>query len=299
MKNRRVKKVKETSRPIVCMTCDVEIQRKEELGPFKKILQMLDSYSLRGTFFLIISQDNYDAFENLDLQSYSERHEFGLHIHWGDSMKTGSSERTGLRSVPIGVLSSEIKCGIERCQKLGFTPKSFRGGGLCQTTEALKLISGHGFRVDSSVAARLNEKERWFQRHLQVPYRSWYFPSKEGYHIPASNVEDRIGILEIPVTRLIPSLGSWFPYTLTPTTPLSKIIINEWLFKSHWESPLLITPIFHSWSQSDYRWHYNQFLSKLSKMMKYILDRRLEPLTFREVCHLLKDGDDSINSDKE
>ncbi len=270
---------------ITCLTCDVEIEHKDGLHNLEEILQLFRHHHVKGTFFLLLSLKNYPLFESSDLTSYFDQHEFGLHIHWGESNKPETSLACGLESLSVDILKREMEEGLECCKRLGFKPKSFRSGGLSQTTPALKLINRYRFHVDSSVAAKLNEKKEWLHKHMHVPYRSWYFPSKKGYDIPALRIEDRIGILEIPVTRLIPSFGSWSPYTLTPTTPLSKVIINQWLFKSCWENPLLITPIFHSWGAMG--GGFTSFLKKLSGMIEYLLKKKLEPLTFSEVYDLL------------
>lgn len=271
---------------IVCLTCDVEIEQKKELKQLVQILQIFKSYRIKGTFFFLLSSENCNFFESSDLLSYLDQHEFGLHIHWGESNKPETSRAVGLKCLSVNVLNREMEEGLQCCRRLGFRPRSFRGGGLSQTNPALKLVKRYGFQVDSSVAPKLNEKEAWFQKHMHVPYRSWYFPSKKGYDIPASSKEDQIGILEIPVTRLIPSFRGWGPYTLTPTSPLFKVIINQWLFRSRWENPLLITPIFHSWGERGK--DFNSFLKKLSGMIKYMLKKKFEPLTVREVYNLLR-----------
>jgi hypothetical protein len=267
------------------MTCDVEVKQKEGLNQLRQILHLFDSYRLKGTFFFLFSCQDYNLLESSDLLSYFDRHEFGLHIHWGERNKSKTSLRDGLESLSVDTLKKEMEEGLECCKRLGFRPKSFRGGGLTQTTPALKLINRYGFLVDSSVASKLNEKGGWFQKHMRVPYRSWYFPSKKGYDIPASHIEDRIGILEIPVTRLIPSFRSWFPYTLQPETPLFKVIVSQWLFRSRWEKPLLVTPIFHIRGESGR--DSTLLLTKLSRMIEYMLKKKLEPLTFTEVYDLL------------
>ena len=271
---------------IACLTCDVEIEHKEGLYQLEEILRLFRRHHVKGTFFFLLSLKKYHLFESSDLLSYFDQQEFGLHIHWGESNKPETSLCKGLEFHSTDILKREIEEGLECCRRLGFRSKSFRGGGLSQTTPALKLVRRYGFQVDSSVASKLNEKAKWFQKHIHVPYRSWYFPSKKGYDFPASRIEDRIGILEIPVTRLIPSFRSWFPYTLEPTTPLFKVIINQWLFRSHWENPLLITPIFHSWGERGK--DITSFLKKLSRMIEHILKKKLEPLTLSEVYDLLR-----------
>lgn len=97
----------------------------------------------------------------------------------------------------------------------------------------------------------------------------------------AEDPEERMGILEIPVTRMIPSGRSWGPYTLTPTSPLQRIIVNEWLRKPRREDPLLITSLFHSWGNFT-RVNFDGFLRKLNKMLTYFRAKDLEPVTLSE-----------------
>lgn len=281
-----------TSNHILCLTCDVEIENEEGLRCFVQVLELFESYRFPATFFIKVSSENLPYLERIDMESRYGMHEFGLHIHWGESNTLASSKSRGLNYLPTDLLNREIEEGLENCMKMGFKPRSFRAGGLSQTNPALKVINEHGFRVDSSVAAGLNEKEHWFQNHGRVPYRSWYFPSKSAYDIPASDIEDRMGILEIPVTRLIPSTRSWSPYTLTPTTPLFKLITMECLLRPRVESPLIITPIFHSWG--DWRVRsgertFDQFLEMLRRMIVYLLRKGLTPRRLDEVYALVCD----------
>jgi len=275
---------------IVCFTCDVEIDREEDLRHFARIIKLFDHYNVRGTFFVIVSAENYPLLEDFDLSSRLENHEIGLHIHWGESCRPNNSYTRGLDALSTIVIEREMRECLEYCRKLKFRPTSFRGGGLCQTTEALKLVAKSGFRVDSSVAAKLNEKNGWFQKHTRVPYRSWYFPGKENYDVPASDADDRMGILEIPVTRLIPSLRKWSPYTLDASATLVfKIIVNEWLFRSRWEHPLVIVPLFHSWKESlQGLGHYDRFLRRLRRSMFYLMNKGFVPLKTSEVRDIVE-----------
>jgi peptidoglycan/xylan/chitin deacetylase (PgdA/CDA1 family) len=275
---------------VVCFTCDVEIGREEGLQQLAPILNLLDYYNVPATFFVIVSAGNYRLLENFELSSRLENHEIGLHIHWGESSRSNSSYTRGLDALSTIFLEKEMRECLEYCRKLNFRPTSFRGVGLCQTTEALKLIAKSGFHVDSSVAARLNEINGWFQKHTRVPYRSWYFPSKDNYDVPASDADDTMGVLEIPVTRLIPSLRAWWPYTLNPNAPLIlKIITNEWLLRPRREHPLVIVPLFHNW-EIESRQHsknYDRFLRRLSKSILYLISKGFVPLKIKEVYDLV------------
>lgn len=268
----------------MCMSCDVEIAKEEELNQLEQILQTLDGYGINGTFFFLLSSQNYQILEDSDVLAHFDKNEFGLHIHWGQDNWMKRDSRTCLASLSLEVLQEEIENCLAYCRKLGFKPKSFRGGGLSQTTLALNLINKYGFKVDSSVAPKLDEKQ-WCQKHTRVPYKSWYFPSRKGYDIPAKSEEERIGIMEIPVTRFIPSFSGWAPYTLTPTSPLFKMTINQWLFKSRWEKPLLITPIFHSWGGRGK--NFVTFLRMLKGSAEYLLRKKFSPLVMSEVYELL------------
>jgi peptidoglycan/xylan/chitin deacetylase (PgdA/CDA1 family) len=274
------------SKCILCLTCDVEIETEEDLRRFRRVLELCDRRRLPATFFVKATSENLCFLRKIDMVSSYQMHEFGLHIHWGESDIVSNSRSRGLNSLPADLLNREIEEGLQNCMMMGFRPRSFRAGGLSQTTAALNVIKEHGFMVDSSVAAGLNEKQYWFQNHKNVPYRSWYFPSKKAYSAPASDIRDRMDILEVPVSRLVPSTRSWSPCTLTPTSPLLKLITMEWLLRSHLESPLIITPIFHSWG--DWRVRsgertFNWFLKRLQRMIAYFLRKGLEPRRLDEV----------------
>jgi hypothetical protein len=269
----------------LCMTCDVEIEKKEDLVQIEKILQMFHSYHIKGTFFFLLSSKSYSLLEEADVFNHFDKQEFGVHIHWTKMDAVLKHLDRSLGSVPIESLEEDMVNSINRCKKLGMKPKSFRAGGLSQTTSVLRYVTKCGFEVDSSVAADLSEKDKWFQNHQKVPYRSWYFPDKRCYSLPAKLEKDRMGILEIPVSRLIPSSNRWFPYTLTPTSPFAKVIINQWLLKSRWEKPLIITPIFHSYGTRAK--NFSLFFSKLRNMIEYLKRKKLVSLTMSEVNDLL------------
>ena len=178
------------SRRVTCVTCDVEISDAEDVRHTEEIFHLFDAYGVKATFFLLLSPQTCELLESSSILSHVDNHEFGLHIHWGQTQGRDLSYPRGLRWVPVELLEKEMKYGLESCRRLGLRPRSFRAGGLCQTTTALKLISRYGFHVDSSVASGLNESEGYFQGHQRVPFRSWYFPSKLGYDIAALRNED-------------------------------------------------------------------------------------------------------------
>lgn len=256
-----------------CVTCDVEIGSEKDVKDLESILYLVDKYDIRCTFF-IETRNNFELLS--DIRSAFRGHEVGLHIHWGDMLSYTKS----LKNVPLDIMRFELETGLRSLQNAGFDPISFRGGGLCCSNAALKLLKEHNFKIDSSVAARLNETKGWFQGHTNVPYMSWYHPSKISYDIVASSPKERVGIVEIPVTRLMPSGRTWFPYTLTPTNPLYGIIIRELTIKSLWESPTLITPIFHSWGEGKFREErFPLFLNRLDDFIKFIIRKDVECTT--------------------
>lgn len=191
------------------------------------------------------------------LHSFEEEgHEIGLHIHWGSCQVTSKikenfkkgvefckSRRESLRSFTQKEIKGELEYYLELMHELGFSPRSFRGGGLCQTTDCLKVLAEHGFEVDSSVASGLDE-DRWHQDHKHVPYeRGYYYPSTTGYDVPAGAGEDRMGILEIPVTRAGTDHGAWSSVLTVRSFPK----VYEWAILHQKISPKVATLICHNW----------------------------------------------------
>jgi hypothetical protein len=250
-----------------CEFSSTKVLAEKNIEELVDILDLLDRYDIKGTFFIELTNKNIELYIDYKIISYLKNHELGLHIHWGNM----ESYKKGLSKIPKKTMQYELENSLAFSKKLGFEPLSFRGGGLCNTNESLNLISDFGFKIDSSVAAKLNEADGWFQGHINVPYRSWYYPLKESYDIPASNHEEALGILEVPVTRMIPSRREWFPYTLTPQSPLFKFIVYEWIIKSVWEPITVITPIFHSWGEGKLRGkRFPIFLNKLEQLLEFL-----------------------------
>jgi len=272
---------------IACITCDVEVESIKNIDEIETIISLLDQYNIKGTFFLKITPKIVDLYLDSNILSKFNDHELGLHIHWGKE----ESAIKGLKNIDEKIMEYELKSSLELSKELGFTPISFRGGGLCCTNTSLKLIKDYGFKVDSSVAAKLNEKKGWFQGHTNVPYRSWYYPSKQSYDIPASSYGERMGILEVPVTRMIPSGRAWFPYTLTPESPFFKFIVYEWIIKSRWELTTVITPIFHSWGEGRLctrKEKFSLFIDKLENLIRFMISKNLKFMRMGDFCELLE-----------
>jgi hypothetical protein len=155
---------------------------------------------------------------------------------------------------------------------------------LCCTNQSLNLLKEHKFEIDSSVAAKLNEKGGWYQGHKNVPYLPLYYPSKRSYDIPARLQEDEIGILEVPVTRMIPSGSDWFPYTLSLESPIFKLILNEFLLRSKLEPVTVVTTIFHSWGEGKLKKErFPLFIDKLENIIKYMTRKNFEFITLKEL----------------
>ena len=272
---------------ITCITCDVEVKSGKNIEELETIISRLDQYKIRGTFFIKITSENIDLYLDSNILSKFKDHELGLHIHWGNE----ESAIKGLENIDREIMQYELESGLELSKEIGFKPISFRGGGLCCTNTSLRLIKDYGFKVDSSVAAKLNEKKGWFQGHTNIPYRSWYYPSKQSYDIPASSYEDSFGVLEVPVTRMIPSGRGWFPWTLTPESPFLKFVVWEWIMKSRWEPITVITPIFHSWGEGRLRAEKSRFLlfmDKLEKSIRFLVSKNFKFMTLRDFYRLLE-----------
>ena len=273
------------SKRIACITCDVEIKSTGNIDNLKNIIDLLNKYGISGTLFLELTNNNIDLYKTNDLINHFQNHELGLHIHWTDS------RTKGLENLILDDMRKELENSLDFSKELGFKPVSFRGGGLCCTNASLRLIKEYGFKIDSSVAAKLNESGAWFQNHTNVPYKSWYYPSKQSYDIPALVNEDRQGILEVPVTRMIPSGRQWYPWALTPQTPFFKFIVTEWIIKSKWEPITAITPIFHSWGEGKLRvekGRFSLFTNKLENSIKFMLSNNFEFMKLRDFQTLIE-----------
>ncbi|MDI9395920.1 MAG: hypothetical protein QM426_11160 [Euryarchaeota archaeon] len=266
-----------------CLTCDVEVGSVQNIEELKKIILLLNQYEISCTFFVEISEKNSDLY--LEVSDIFENHEVGLHIHWGNM----ESYKKGLNKIAVGEMQTELQDSLQCLKEVGFRPICFRGGGLCCTNESLDLLKKYKFKIDSSVAANLDEKTGWYQGHKNVPYLSYYYPSKSSYDIPATSPKKNMGILEIPVTRMIPSGNAWFPYTLTPDSPIFKLILNEWILKSKLETLTTVTPIFHSWGEGRLRNEkFPQFIDKLEKMIKYMIVKRFEFITLKDFSEIVE-----------
>ena len=273
------------SRIVTCITCDVELKSRGNIEELEKIAALLNKYGINITFFIELTQNNVYLYLDSKILSVLDTHEIGLHIHWGNN----ESYTKGLENISLENMQRELEDCLKLSKELGFRPISFRGGGLCCTNTSLKLIRDYGFKIDSSVAAKLNEKAGWFQGHTNVPYRSWYYPSKQSYDIPALDYEERLGILEVPVTRMIPSGREWLPWTLTPVSPFFKFIVNEWIIKSRREPKTVITPIFHSWGEGKLRREkFPLFLNKLEEMIKFLISKDFKFMVLKDFHRLLE-----------
>lgn len=260
---------------IACVTCDVEVKSTNNIEQLETIVALLDKYGINSTFFIEITQENVDIYSESKILSTLNNHELGLHIHWGVG-RDQESYTKGLENVRLEIMQREHEDAFKLSKELGFTPVSFRGGGLCCTNRSLRLIKDYRFKVDSSVAAKLSEKGGWLQGHTNVPYISWYYPSKQAYDLPTLDYEERLGILEVPVTRMIPSGREWSPWTLSIANPLFKLIVYERLIKSRWEPITVITPIFHSWGwriarEDKFSW----FIEKLENSIRFLISKKL------------------------
>lgn len=285
---------------VACITCDVEIESTKNIEQLRGIVALLDKYGINVTFFIEVTRTNIDLYLDSKIISIFNDHELGLHIHWGVNGNMESYTK-GLENISLENMQRELENSLELSKEIGFKPISFRGGGLCCTNTSLRLVKDYGFKIDSSVAARLNETCGWFQGHTNVPYISWYYSSKQSYDIPASLYEERFGILEVPVTRMMPSGREWSPWTLTPLSPFFKFIVYEWIIKSRWDPITVITPIFHSWGwRKSHEERFPWFLEKLEKLIRFLISNNkmfifLTLIDFSELLESTIKKDQNIN----
>jgi hypothetical protein len=246
----------------VCLSCDVEGNPDTWSKELEKLVHVVNKNEAKITFFVALDEGETHLFKYSRtaqmLHSFEQQgHEIGLHIHWGSwkiaeeirkdfhkRIRICPSYLNSLESIGTEAIEAELQYYVELMHRLGFSPTSFRGGGLCQTTDCLKILAKHGFEVDSSVAPGLNEKGAWHQNHIHVSYdRSYYYPSKTRYDLPAKNEEERIGILEVPVTRQRTSSGSWSSIL----TAKSFMQVYNWAVLHQKINPKVVTLICHNW----------------------------------------------------
>ncbi|MCJ7563457.1 MAG: hypothetical protein MUP52_02575 [Candidatus Aminicenantes bacterium] len=262
-----------------CFTCDVEISTEENVRELERIIEIFDRESIKATFFIEILPINerilkaHNIFEKILSKGI---HEVGLHIHWKDSI------RSGIKHYTQNMFRQELRGSLGLFPGLSPHLKSFRAGGLCCSSKMHDVLSEFGFLVDSSVAARLNEPIHWRQGHKKVPYISSYFPDKDDYWRAATNSLENTGILEIPVSRLIPSWRFWRLCTLQPGNPLNKIIIKQRL---SWKNPgCLLTVIMHSWGCGRNRGKkYSTFLIQTKSLIHYLKRKNFRFWTLQEI----------------
>ena len=249
----------------MCLTCDVEGNPEKWIKELSNLMKLVNKHEIKITFFVAFDEGKtslpkYERISSMLHSLEEEGHEIGLHIHWGswkvtnkiledfnNGIKLCKSRRRSLRSFSQKEINEELEYNLRLMHKLGFSPKSFRGGGLCQTTDCLKVLVKHGFEIDSSIAPGLNEKYGWYQNHIYVPYnRGYYYPSANRYDLSAKNEEKRIGILEVPVTRQRTSNGSWRS-VLEPYSVYSFMQIYNWAILQQKIDPKVINYLFHNW----------------------------------------------------
>ncbi len=238
---------------LCCLSCDVELEKDHQsIDGLEKIVELI---SKRACTFFVIPENITRKTKKL----LSKPHfELGLHVHWKGSYENG------LQSLPEQCIESQLSKEMKKFRKHFPKPVSFRGGGLCQTSDCIKILAKHGFRIDSSMAAKLNEKSGWHQGHSKLGYDEWFYNNE---------------ILEIPVTRFMPSGREWYPYTMSPESPLLGMLI-KWKNLASVYRNVLITPIFHSWGEG--RLKGDVFIEKLEKMIKKLEKNRYQFITMSD-----------------
>ncbi len=277
----------------VCLTCDVEGNPSKWMKELSRLMRIIDRYEARTTLFLSLERgiDSLPKHEIANLLHSLERrgHEIGLHIHWGSSQiedglekdselgfRNCKSFKSSLRSFTREEIADELEKYLDIMSELGLSPVSFRGGGLCQTTECLRILNEHGFKIDSSVAPGLDEASGWHQEHANVPYdRGYYYPSKADYARPANNENEKIGILEVPVSRMRTYDTSWNSVLDLPIRNWEGIY--DWVVANQEVTPKVITPLCHTYM-----------------IRNFGFSRRVALSVLREVLHHLRNEEDVV-----
>jgi len=161
-----------------------------------------------------------------------------------------------------------------------FQLKSFRGGGLCQTTPVLRILEEKGFEFDSSVAYKLDEQGGWHQGHKNIHPVSAYYPSRTGYDVIAHDDNNRFTILEIPVTRAIPSPEYWCNFTGAGAYICIKdrMTIREYFLRRHFQPLVIIIVLLHSWGVQKHP----ALASDLNSLLDYATGHRIEFSTIHQ-----------------
>jgi hypothetical protein len=222
------------------MTVDVEDADVTSLLNIKNICRKHDA---RITWFVDPEMANEPTHTDMLKDFVTKGDEVGLHIHWHGSYVVG------LDRVPIDNIKRQLNETMSILMP-HFQLKSFRGGGLCQTTEVLHLLEEAGFEFDSSVAYNLSEDTGWFQKHYRVPPVSAYHPSVDRYDSIGATDSERMKILEIPVTRGHSSLHSWNNFLSPGESPLwrMKIIVRQGVTRTVTQPLVILVLLIHSWT---------------------------------------------------
>lgn len=261
---------KAVAKVVVCITVDVEDSDLESLLKIKEVCQ---KYNAPITWFVEPAQCNQPEALDLLKKFIKEGDEIGLHIHWSGSY------HSGIRSAQIEGVRIELEQAMESLAPR-FHPTSFRGGGLCQMTPVLKILEQTGFEFDSSVAYNLDEPAGWHQGHENIRPVSAYYPDRKSYDIITYDDSERMNILEIPVTRGIPSTKLWHNMLEPGVTSfyLMKLIFTQYFKRRHFQPLVLLVSILHSWT-----WRrYPNTLGDLDKFLNYVSNREVQFNTIRQ-----------------
>ena len=231
---------KANGRVLLCLTCDVEDSSIESLGLIK---ETSNKHKAPITWFVEPRLCREPAALNLLREYGRQGDEVGLHVHWKGSLDVG------LRSVSTEQIRTELEEAMQLLKPY-HELVSFRGGGLCQSTPALQTITERGFRFDSSVASALDEPEGWHQGHDSILPLSAYYPSPRGYDVVSHDGDERLDILEIPVTRGVPAPILWCNMLEPDITPLTvmKLVFRQYHMRRCFQPLVIMVMILHSWS---------------------------------------------------
>jgi peptidoglycan/xylan/chitin deacetylase (PgdA/CDA1 family) len=259
-----------------CVTVDVEDSNPEYILNIKKICK---KHNANVTWFVYPAKCNQP--ETLDTLAafVKEGDEVGLHIHW---------PRSSLSKL-YNMAPDKIIKELQLSQNLlasRFDLKSFRGGGLCQETCVLPILEQQGFEFDSSVAYKLNESAIWHQGHDHIFPVSGYYPIAKAYDVIAYDDKQRSTILEIPVTRGVPSPNFWCNMLEPGVTPLPimKLIFTQYFERRRFQPLGLLVLILHSWSQTKSP----DTLKDLDKFLDYANNHGVQFTTIKQCGHQWK-----------
>lgn len=234
----------------LCITFDHELFFGENyysdeeilIKPTSKIVDILDKYNIKATFFTDVCSidmhknlclDEYPALMEEQLKDLIKRgHDVQLHIHsnWYKSKFINKKWEFDTESFRIHTYGFEpkskekitanniIKKGKEYLENIlkpidaNYKCVAYRAGGFCiqPESELFKVLYDNNIRIDSSVAKGLHTESNTLKySFLNMPKKiNWWVSPEEGIEIDSKNREE--SLFEIPIGTINRKPQKWF-----------------------------------------------------------------------------------------